>query len=284
MREIVRSFWPFGVIGLLLLVLGALIEWVGLRHFLALIVMGFGLAFLVAIIIAGMYEWHLRRGALDDVVKASVGYMVPEPVRDEMEWVYGLHLFTTLYRHEFTVEPLNDDIIELTEVVHLDVENQGSRSEDFRITRTLDERHYPKQRSKIVSVGYSRGGEPVEFSGGNLSAYVDYQGWAYLFNYPALEEKPLVLAPEEKISVWSKSIQVRRLSDRENLVLALPTVSPEITVKIPDSFNFVLEVQHRQNLKRIGDGCYRLEGTLLPYQGISFRWWPAQPGAKGQNP
>src|SRR5581483_1226827 len=91
------------------------------------------------------------------------------------------------------------------------------------------------------------------------------------------------LSPGETLSVWAEYTSYRRRSDRETLILRRATVSPEFTVEASDDIDYDLGPQHREALRRVGPHTYRLDGTLLPWQGVSLRWWPRANSIEGQR-
>lgn len=228
------------------------------------------IAFIIAALVGGIFEWWLQREAINDIVKAGLGYMLPEPIKSEMAWIYGLNLIRTNYHLKFTIEPaVTTGLVRLRQSLRYDLQNRSGSSTEAPVLISVDEWFHTPLHSDITGVGYFRDGKRRDFTALELGRRISSNGWAITFSDDSIE-----LQPGETMTVWCETTQYRYATDRETLVLVGPVENPEIEVVLPDNLRFDIGVQHREKVINTGPNVYRLQGTLLPYQSISLRWWP----------
>ncbi len=278
LKEALKWFALPSAIGVVLL-LGAVIidlghdEWgwtypVWLR-LIVFLVGELGVAIIIATLLGIVFESFLRQRALQDIVRASVGYLLPKSIRGEMAWLSNLSLIRTNYEHRFTLQPYDEGSVTVKECQEYDIENVSAAKQPYSLHVSIDEFHHKTKKSEIICVGYRRGSLKKEFCGSDLKDRVRDDGWALTFDYK-LDD----LAPGEKVSVWSEFTQTKQRSDQIGTVLIQATENPRILVEVPDDLSYAIGVQHRENLIQMMQHNYRLIGTVLPYQSISLRWWP----------
>jgi hypothetical protein len=269
--EAIKPFLVVGIVGFLLWFLPAgIADRLGLKIIpsVELLITELGTDLIIAGVVGGVLEWRFRHKVLEDVVGEALGYLLPEPIRSEMIWIYALNLVRTNYTYCFSLEHVDAETVRLTESLHYDLENRSSESKSVELSRNVDEMHYAGERAQIINAGYVRGAEREEFTGAKLAEHLRNDGWAITFS------KQIELHPQEKVTVWFDTSQIRRFSDRETVVMIQAVERPQIQITVPEDMQYDISVQHRQRLTRISPNGYRLEGSLLPYQGISLRWWP----------
>src|SRR6266446_10513793 len=47
-----------------------------------------GIAFVIASLLGYIVDEQLKRGLVEDAVSASIGYLLPDPLKNELKWVY----------------------------------------------------------------------------------------------------------------------------------------------------------------------------------------------------
>jgi hypothetical protein len=92
------------VLALLLSLLWPYIKnrWSGLS-FADALVAELSIALFVAGLLGFTFDWWLQRDAMNDVVKVALGYMLPDAIRSEIQWLYGLNVIVTRYHHNFVI-------------------------------------------------------------------------------------------------------------------------------------------------------------------------------------
>jgi hypothetical protein len=268
--QAIKPFLVVGIVGVLLWFFPAGMKQrlgLPLPASIELLITELATALIISAVVGGVLEWRFRHRVVKDVVGEALGYLLPEPIRSEMIWIYGLNVVRTNYTHSFRVEHVDCETVRLTERLHYDIENRSSESKSVELVRNVDETHYATEKSQIIGAGYTRGSEREEFRGTKLTARIRDDGWAITFS------DKIELRPQEKVSVWFDTSQIRRFSDRETVVLLHAVERPQIEISVPLDMEYDIGVQHRERLTRISPNAYRLEGSLLPYQGISLRWW-----------
>ncbi|KKN82069.1 hypothetical protein LCGC14_0313360 [marine sediment metagenome] len=266
-REASKWFAIPLVIGLVLILAALLITGEHKGAWFAFLLAETGIAILIACVLGLVFESYLRQKALDDIVRAVLGYLLPPSIRGEMTWLTNITMVRRNYYHRFTIEILDGASVLLREYSSYDIQNISSHTQTLKIRRSIDEYHYGIRQSEIIRVGYLRAGNRCEFSGSELP--VTRTVWSLEFEHEIKD-----FAPKEIISVWSETIQVRRPSDQEVTIIIHATEKPEVEVQIPDNFSYEVGMQHRERREQLSPHRYRLRGTLLPYQGFGFRWWP----------
>ena len=271
-RGTIKIFIIMILFGLLFLIISY--EWQAGFHFanfelIRHLLNEIAIAVLIAAILGWVFDWWLHKKAFDDIVSAAVGYLLPETVRAEMNWISELNIIYTNYHHKFEILPINDELVWLKESIRYDIVNKSDTPLNFQFTRSIDEWHHPGEKSKILLFAYRLDNKVSEYSESRLAKFIHDDGWALRFIYKGIKIKK-----DKPVTVSYETEQVRRKSDRENMIMTRLVENPQIEIVVPDSFLYDINVQHRKILDQIPPHNYRLNGTLLPYQGISFRWWP----------
>src|SRR4030042_848978 len=91
--SIIRWLIPVALLGVILILIGNFCEqqlgtW-------AFIIRDVGIAMLVAAILGVSIDLYLRQRLTEDVFKVAMGYILPEELRPEMEWVYKKNIIAT---------------------------------------------------------------------------------------------------------------------------------------------------------------------------------------------
>lgn len=249
------------VAGLCLLILGLLLEQAHVHVLAVGLVRDIGLALVVAFVLGVAVDWRLKQGIVTDVVRSALGYVLPEAIRTELLWVTEQHLLDTEYRRAYDLTIADSEWLRLAESVHYNVTNQGRSPERFTLTFAIDEWGTPVGQSSLHARVHRPDGT-VELAEGTQL------GWH------VRAEMVQELQPGATLLVSAEYVSYRRHSDRETLIFVRPTVSPEVTVTVPDGFTWDLSGQYRTPLQTVAPNVKRLAGTCLPFQGLSLRWWP----------
>src|SRR2546423_1114599 len=93
MLDAIKSLW--GVLGLaaLFLLIALLLEERPLvPAWIPLLVRDTGIALLIAFVLGVFIDWKLKHEAMRDVMRATLGYILPTEIKDEMTWITEQHL------------------------------------------------------------------------------------------------------------------------------------------------------------------------------------------------
>lgn len=225
----------------------------------------------VAAIIAGILgltiDRILRKQLAEDAFRAAVGYILPDELKGEMEWIYKSHIICIEHSQECELSPIDDE----TCMIHVHtirrLRNVSGAVDSARVGIIVDEWFHKTGSSQIREFGYSKGEKTWPAEG---ESYIQAKGENALIR---VAEKKIPLAPGEEITIWHKTEEVKRVNDAQNWVFWHPTLNPLVIVKSYAGIHIEVNFGHRVVAQRLGADTYRLNGTLLPSQVITIRWW-----------
>jgi hypothetical protein len=238
-----------------------------------------GAALLIGGILGASVDRWLKARLLRDAFKSLFGYVLPEQLRAELDWVYTRELLCDRSDLTLTIRPIPDsDLMTVDIEWHRDLRNITSRTVAWLPKFTLDEWFHDGHRSRVTSLSATQDGETWEESRDH-------------HDHPSTVErrltKELVLKPDETITVVSEGQETRHASDAWVLNLSVATANPRVTVHAPDAICWRVNPgkrQPEQPVREIGPVTRELTGTLLPGQVIEVRWWPRTAALPGTEP
>ena len=274
--EDTRTIWSrviklvgFAVAGAVLVILSALVKvsttWETTWQIISATV---GSTFVVIFGLGVTVDWWMKKGILDDVVKASLGYMIPPDLRPAMRWVYTQHIICT--RHEQTTEiiPTSDPriVIMKTQILRV-LENVGETNETIDLKLEVDDWLEPSFPSDILKFAYHVGKhEDVDVTAQKVRTS----------DAVRIKETKVRVGKGEPITISSVFQEAKRATDITYGVFSYPTKNPHVTFKAPNDFQitsyFTVGHDDRGATRYLGKDEVILEGTMLPLQPIVVRW------------
>jgi hypothetical protein len=260
------GFWfavvVIGAAGAVLLVSAT--EWLhgGLRGLAS----GFGTALIVAALLAATVDYYLKRGLLQDAWTQLFGYLLPDQVREELDWISKQELLCERYDLTLRLEPTDDhDLLTALIEQRSEIRNTTLHSVDFEPVFALDEWSHEGRPSEVTALRCTRGGETSEETEDVSTPF------AVGRTFPALH-----LDAKEQVTIYASGRETRHRSDAFFMNVQRITVNPTVTVEVPEGIEFEAMFGQREQgrLQEIGPHVFRLPGTLLPHQVIQVRWWP----------
>jgi hypothetical protein len=163
----------------------------------------FGIALVVAGFLGVSVDQVLRRQLAEDAFEASVGYLLPEELRGELEWIYSTHILCVEHNQGCELRPIDKDtcIIHITMVRK--IRNISSSNEALLLGLSIDEWFHKAGASKIISFGYTKLGmknENLEITRGTHTINI--------------HEEKIPLAPQEEITVWFEAEENVRMTPK----------------------------------------------------------------------
>lgn len=244
--------------------------WPGLASPTQILLTTLGTTFLVIFILGLTTDFWLKKAILDDVVKASLGYVLPEELKSAMRWVYTQHIICI--RHEQTVEITHNSndprTVTVTTRTTRILKNVGGGTETAHIGLAVEEWFEDCQHSDILELGYRHGEQQK-----SLLEQKERSTAAILVDK---SKNPVKLQKGETVTVWSAWKETKRVTDGQYGFYTYPTVQPTVTVKAPDDIEITagFTLGHNQNaMHQLGEGKFMLDDTLLPLQPIGVSWW-----------
>lgn len=227
----------------------------------------------IGIIIAGLLgvsiDQVLRRQLAEDAFRASIGYLLPEELRSEMEWIYSSHVLCIDHNQSCELRPIDDKVCTFYVKTVRKFRNISSSNETLSLGVAIDEWFHDTGSSKILSFGYTKLDTKSE----------DFE-LAKSTHSIAIKEQKVSLAPMEEITVWFETEEIKHRNDDALWNFGAPTLNPTITVKAFEGISIVAGFGYRSPPEELGAGTYRLKGTLLPSQIVIIRWWEKEKGEK----
>ena len=270
------------IIGILLIIIPSLAHLDGLW---ANIMEGLGIAFVTSAILGSTIEWFFRQRLLEDVFKASVGYILNDELKAEVGAIYNQQILCVKHTQEYNLLPVanNPDLVILHYKIQRDLKNIGNKDYSLEQVTSLFEWFHKELKSRVVELGCElKGKQYKDFTLRKITNRIEAQ----------LNEK-VIIPKDEKVILWYEIEEIKHVSDIHYEMFAFATIEPEITFHEPPKelshlgINVSFGTREQKNFTKIGRDTLRLKGTMLPYQGIEVRWWnnkDAEQWQKNNNP
>jgi len=234
----------------------------------------------VGIIVAGILgltiDRLLRQEFAQDAFKASIGYILPEELKGEMEWIYASHILCTEHVQRFEILHIDDETCAVRVHIERKFRNVSGSVEDAELGVAVDEWFHKTGCSKILSVGYIKEGKRSSQEGEEISIEKNE-------TTISVKEEKVTLAPNEEIDTWCEVEEIKRTNDFQSWNFAYPTLNPKVFVKSYEGLGYRVNFGYRKESEQVENDTYRLNGTLLPGQLLSLQWWRVEEVKKWLN-
>jgi hypothetical protein len=264
-RKTLSQLWPLALIGIVLLLIGNVLGGAHLTDLPAVLLRDVGVGVMVAFVLAVTIDRMFRQEALTDITRAALGYLLPDPLRDEMLWIYAQKL--VCFEHRLDCQLRREgDTARVYVKIHRVIRNVTDGSQRVNIGQVIDEWGFPGHPSIIDKLAFRLENQNwVTIENRTLQPHTVSAGGASI-DLPA----------GRSIELESSYEVTKRLNDEYSEIFATPTLHPEVTVCADGSLRYFVGFSHRNQdqVYASPDGWYRLPGTLLPLQRIVIRWYP----------
>jgi hypothetical protein len=256
-----------------------------------------GESFIVAAALGLTVDFFYKRALARDAFQASLGYLLPEELKDELRWIYAQQIICVEHQQQVTVRWLDDEEASPRRV-RVD-------HELFRTMRNVS--NEPFEHPTFASVEEWFRGEASDvdlveavvrgkrYIGGTLvprdvdaavpdDGYLGFNGGPLAPSQlddtrPGVErtmEQRIVLEPGEEVTFRYRGHEIHYESGAFHDNYGAPTIRPVVTVQTPPELRAVVSFANRGRAQatELGDR-HVLPTVLLPYQPIVVRWWPA---------
>lgn len=255
-----------GVIGILIILFAGIFEQqLGKWYFVPNHI---GIAFLVAGILGLAIDITLRQKLAEDAFRASIGYILPNELKGEMEWIYNCPVICVEHIQKCELQAIDDETCFIRVNMQRKLRNVSGSKDKTKIRVEINEWFHKTGASKIISFGYSQGGEKWVASKGDIGKGED----ATIRTIA----KDISLAPSEEITFWHETEEVKRVNDEQSWVFLHPTLNPLVSIKAYDGIHISVGFGHRIPPEQLNIDTYRLPGTLLADQVITIHWWKGE--------
>lgn len=231
-----------------------------------------GIAFTVAGVLGVGIDLTLRKQLTDDAFKASIGYLLPDELKGEMEWIYSTHILCMEHIQTCELRQIDADACAIHISMLRKFRNVSSSNETLTLGPWVDEWFHKAGSSKILAFGYTKLGKK--------SDSIEIVKAPYTIR---VKEQQILLAPDEEVTIWLEAEEIKHTNDAQNWVFGYPTLNPIVTVRAFEGVSMDVKFGYRSSAEELGNGTYRLKGTLLSGQRIEIRWWEKEKGDKWVN-
>jgi len=203
------------------------------------------------------------------VFEAAIGYLLPEELRSELRWIYGLELVCERHDQVVRLEPIpGTSLVRIKVSFVRTLRNHTDLNVELPVGLGIGEWFYKDHPSKIVSLRYQEEGEEsVELVGrvkkGDASLTITL-------------DPPVVVGGGKKIVVSSEYEETMMENDWTFVGFSFPTVNPLVTIYAPEELEAKAIFDHREKKKALtqkGPHAWQLDGVLLPHQDIRIHWY-----------
>lgn len=223
-------------------------------------------ALFVASVLALTVDLFLKRQIARDAFEASIGYILPKYLQDEIRAIYSNEVVCIDHAQDVVIEELEGGLVKTKVRTQRKLKNISTNTHTLRLELDVDE-WFESVGSAIGECGYRlAGGDAVAFdTNTRITTPVP--------KLVAKVSEGVELRPGSEIEVWQAFEEVKRRSDLQYLAFAYATDKPRVHVSVPEGFDFAVEFTHRITAKKLATGDTILPALLLPNQCIIVRWW-----------
>jgi len=240
-----------------------------------------GIALVTSAILGSTIEWLFRQRLLEDVFKASVGYILHDSLKAEVGAIYNQKILCVKHTQEYDLRPVsqNQDLVLLHYKIRRDLKNIGNEDYSLNQITSLFEWFHREAGSRIIELG-------CEIKG---KQYKDFAVQKITNRIEAKLNETVIIPRDEKVILWYEIEEVKHISDIHYEMFAFPTIEPEVIFHEPPKelkhldINVSFGTREQKNLAKIGRDTLRLKGTMLPYQCIEVCWWNREDAKQWQK-
>lgn len=240
-------------------ILGVLLVWktIGFWH-------DMGIAFVISGILGLTIDNCLKKNLASEAVKAALGYVLPEPLKEEMRWVVGLKFLVIDHTAAYEIHANGDQhTVSVNVEVTRRIRNFTESTQHIKPHLSIDEMGIKGKPSGIDEFCYR-----LE---NHSWVYVDVGKTKRMGDYLELDAPKREKVPAGSwIETKYKFHEEKQINDVHFMVLTQATSKPNIVVHTDKGIGHREWFTHRIEY----DETDTLKGTLLPYQSMYVRWWP----------
>jgi hypothetical protein len=231
-----------------------------------------GAAVLIAGLLALSVDQWFKRSLLRDAFKELFGYLLPEQLKDELNWIYEQELLCERFDLTLTLSQTDDpELLTARMEQQRELRNVTSRTVSWRPFFAVDEWFHEGRPSQVLSIRSTQG----DSTHGDVKVKPSEP---FIVARDSTQE--LSLKPDERVTVAATGEETRHVSDAFFLFPTLATSKPRVTVRAPKEIEYCVMFGGRgRKVPEIAPDVHELMGTLLPGQVIQVRWWPRDKAA-----
>jgi hypothetical protein len=164
----------------------------------------------------------------EDVFRAAMGYLFPEEIRDEVRWFYNFPVVAERRSYHISIKHIEGnefaDFVEVTTSDNVTIKNISNKKADVGVEIIADEWGIKGKPTQLIELGYEIKGKRIESGETPPKEKLrsnDSIEWSY---------GKVTLKPGDRINIWRKLKETKRISDNVWWVSVWPTTNPEIRI------------------------------------------------------
>lgn len=108
-------------------------------------------------------EFTLQRDLARNVFKAAIGYLLPEELKAELRWIYGLPVLCERHVQTVSLDPIPEtDLVRVRVTMVRVFRNVSDAKFELPISLGIEEWFHKDHPSKILTVNYEMNGKSVD--------------------------------------------------------------------------------------------------------------------------
>jgi hypothetical protein len=227
-------------------------------------------ALIVAGVIATTVDWSFKTKLVKDAFLASFGYLLPDPIRLELQWLAEQELVCEEHSQVVTLTGLEGDLVRVDIDVTRILTNVTQKACEISGTYDVDDWSHSAHQSDITTIECTIGGNTQ----GGSTAGQDFVVMRRAHKVHGELTAPMRLPPGDTCTVHLHGYEVRHCNDALYSQPGRLTYKPVVKVQPCDGLEAKISFPGRTGLDvKERDGGLELDGALLPFQAIEFRWW-----------
>jgi hypothetical protein len=226
-----------------------------------------GIAVFSAAFLGLTIDWWMRKDFADDVFRASVGYILPPELREQIPWITGHEFIATKTTCKVNIATVSEGIVSIVTEMDREFTNITSVSHPFEAMKEMDEWGKGNLRSEILECELSRPKQPI------LKHESVIKGEDNL----VARTQPVSVPSKGTVRAFYKTIEYKTTNDDLVYTFLKPSVNPEIHVTIAPQLAYWCRFGNHGEQREVRPGLKVLDGTLMPHQYMRIRWWPKAP-------
>lgn len=225
-----------------------------------------GKALIVAGLLGLVIDSALKQDLIRDAVASAIGYLLPDPLKAELIWVYD-QKFMVEQTFVIRLDHKPDDNLVVfhghyTRIIH----NTSGEKAIPKISGGVDEWFSPKTESKITRCGVTRNG-----------TFIPIQPTKNIVGLKYECRDRIELEPDDSLQVEMAYAFCGPENGMEILTHNYPINQPLVTLDVPDTLKARVVFSHRAKTHEephleSGHISRRLPGVLLPFTDIRIYW------------
>ncbi|SRR6266480_186522 len=230
-----------------------------------------GFALLIAAFLGWAVDKELKRGLVRDAVSAALGYLLPDPLKSELRWVYEQNILASqTYHVRFEHDEKRGIVFFYGQATRI-LRNISNEKVKHEVGGGIDEWFHPcNDQGMIISCTMTRK---------NVVTTIPTKSHAVGISYGFAD--PILMDPHEEIELSFSYRYAMPECGMEVLTFGTPIENPLVTAEIPATLRARVVFSNRSPTKMqdnpvTGYLSVPLKGVLLPFQDIRIYWYSAE--------